>query len=78
MSDIGSGGVFFKAQSPLPVGEQVELLLDWPVMLDGRCPLRLVINGRILRSSARGSAVSVLRYEYRLRPKVARPLAMVG
>ena len=78
MLDIGSGGVFLKAQNPLPVGQQVELFLDWPAMLDGGCPLRLVIRGRVLRSSARGSAVRILRYEYKLRPKAAQPLALAG
>ena len=81
MSNIGRGGVFLKAQNPLPVGQQVELFLDWPAMLDGRCPLRLVIQGQALRISERGSAVSILRYEYRLRHKAAQaahPLAMVG
>ena len=78
MSNIGSGGVFLKAQNPLPVGQQVELFLDWPAMLDGRRPLRLVIKGRALRSSARGTAVRLLRYEYQLSPKAAQLLALVG
>jgi hypothetical protein len=84
MLDVGSGGVFLKAQDPLPVGKPVKLFLEWPAMLDGRYPLRLVIEGRILRSSARGSAVSILRHEYRLHPKAAQavqsahPLAMAG
>jgi hypothetical protein len=78
MSNISSGGVFLKAQAPLPVGKRVVLLLDWPAMLDGRCPLRLVIQGRVLRSSARGSAVRILRYEYKLHPKAAQALALAG
>jgi hypothetical protein len=78
MSNIGSGGVFLKAQNPLPVGQQVELFLDWPAVLDGRRPLRLVIKGRALRSSARGTAVRILRYECKLRPKAAQLLALVG
>jgi hypothetical protein len=47
-------------------------------MLDGRCPLRLVIQGRVLRSSERGSAVRILQYEYKLRPKVEHALALAG
>lgn len=78
MSNIGSGGVLLKAQNPLPVGQQVELFLNWPAMLDGRCPLRLVIKGRALRSSARGTAVRILRYEYKLHPDAAQPLALAG
>jgi hypothetical protein len=78
MSNMGSGGVFLKARDPLPVGEQVDLLLDWPAMLDGRRPLRLAIKGRILRSSACGSAVRILHYEYRLRSKATDAMAMAG
>jgi hypothetical protein len=78
MSDISSGGVFLKAQDLLPIGEQVDLFVDWPAMLDGHCPLRLAIKGRVLRSGARGSALSILTYEYKLHPKSAHKLAMAG
>jgi hypothetical protein len=81
MSDVSSGGVFLKAQGPLSVGQPIELFLAWPALRGGRRTLRLVIRSRILRSSARGSAVGILRYEHRLRPKAVQathPLAMAG
>lgn len=73
--DISSGGVFLKAETALPVGKAIEVWIDWPVLLDQRCPLRLVIGGRVLRSDARGTAVGITRYEFRLRPRSAAPFA---
>jgi hypothetical protein len=45
------------------------LRVNWPARLDGRCPLRLVVAGKVLRTAARGTVISVARYEYRLAPK---------
>jgi len=73
--DISSGGVFLKAEKSLPVGKQIQVLIDWPALLDQRCPLRLVITGRVLRSDSAGTAVGIIRYEFRIRPKSAAPFA---
>ncbi|MBZ5621640.1 MAG: PilZ domain-containing protein [Acidobacteriia bacterium] len=67
--DVGSGGILIESTDVLPVGELVELCMDWPRRLDGRCPLRLVVAGEVLRSTSRGTAIRILRYEYRLAPK---------
>ena len=48
--DISSGGVFLKTDQLLPVGKRIQVFINWPVLLDQRCPLRLVITGRVLRS----------------------------
>jgi hypothetical protein len=71
--DISSGGVRLRTASRLPTGNQIQVLIDWPALLDQRCPLRLVITGRILRSDQRGTVVGILRYEFRLRPRSAAP-----
>jgi hypothetical protein len=55
-----------KTKCVLPPGERIQVTLDWPAMLDYRLPLRLDIRGKILRSSAAGTAVAILSYEYRL------------
>jgi hypothetical protein len=72
--DISSGGVLFKSNKLLPLGRRVELLIDWPVALDDRCPLRLMIHGRILRSDLAGTAVEIVRYDYRTRSRAPTPL----
>lgn len=73
--DISSGGVFLKTEKILPVGKQIEVLIDWPALLDDRCPLRLVIAGKVLRSDQAGTAVGIIRYDFRIRPKTAAPFA---
>src|SRR5579859_73114 len=48
--DIGSGGVFLQTEANLRVGQSIQVLIDWPVLLNRQCPLRLVIFGKVLRS----------------------------
>ena len=64
--DIGSDDLLVKTKCVLPKGERILVTLEWPAMLDGRLPLRLEIQGKILRSSVQGTAVKILRYEFRL------------
>ena len=73
--DISSGGVYLKTEKILPVGKQIQVLIDWPALLDQRCPLRLVIIGKVLRSDAAGTAIGIIRYDFRLRPKSVAPFA---
>ena len=74
-TDISSGGVFLKTEKILPVGKQIQVLIDWPALLDQRCPLRLVIVGKVLRSAEGGTAVGIIRYDFRIRPRSAAPFA---
>lgn len=74
-ADISSGGVFLKTNEILPVGKQIQVFVDWPALLDQRCPLRLVIVGKTLRSDATGTAIGIIRYDFRIRPRRATPFA---
>lgn len=73
--DIGSGGVLLKTDQALRLGESIQVSIDWPVLLDERCPLRLVIFGKVVRSNESESAVGIIRYEFRIRPKRLIPLS---
>lgn len=73
--NISSGGVFLKTDEILPVGDQIRVLINWPVLLDQRCPLRLVITGKVLRSGEAGAAVRTIRYDFKIRPKLATGFA---
>jgi hypothetical protein len=66
--NISSGGVFLKTDHLLPVGKRIQVFIDWPVLLDQRCPLRLVMTGRVLRSDEAGAAVENRRYDFKIRP----------
>jgi len=63
--NISSGGVFFTTENVLTAGMPVELSMSWPVLLHDSCPMKLMIYGCVIRSSERGSAVAIERYEFR-------------
>jgi len=65
--DIGGGGVLLKTGTLLPIGQKIVVLIDWPVLLDQRCPIRLVVFGNVLRSNEASTAVGISRYEFRIR-----------
>ena len=74
--DIGSDDLLIKSKRVLPQGERILVTLDWPAMLDGRLPLRLEIQGKILWISDTGTSVKILRHKYRLGPvKISRKQA---
>jgi PilZ domain-containing protein len=65
--DIGSGGVLFTTQNRLPLGENVELSMNWPARLDGKCPLKFVATGHVIRSQETWAVVRIERYDFRTR-----------
>jgi hypothetical protein len=63
--NISSGGVLFEALGSRPASGPIELLLTWPFLLEGVCPLKLVMKGRIVRSDVRGVAIQSNYHEFR-------------
>jgi len=63
--DISRKGVMFTTEQLLDVGEFVELSLEWPVWLDQRTPLKLVLRGRVVRSTKDRAAVFVRQHDFR-------------
>ena len=63
--NISSGGLWFSTDTMLTAGMPVELSMNWPVLLNDSCPMKLMIYGCVLRSSEKGAAVSIERYEFR-------------
>ena len=64
--NISSGGIFLKAEQPLPVGKPIKLLINWPARLDRGLRLQLAAEGTVLRSTKEGTAVKLLAHDYRL------------
>jgi hypothetical protein len=60
-----SGGVLLDTDHALPEGGSIELVIHWPFLLEGVCPLKLVMHGRIIRSDNRGVAIQVKHHEFR-------------
>jgi hypothetical protein len=63
--NVSSSGVLFEAKESIPPGSSVELLMQWPFLLEGVCPLKLVIQGSVVRSDGKGVAVRAKHHEFR-------------
>jgi hypothetical protein len=63
--DISSSGVSFLGQHSLTPGAFVELSIGWPVLLEGSCPMRLIVFGRVVRNDGFCSACTIDKYEFR-------------
>jgi hypothetical protein len=63
--NISSTGVLFLAENPLSPGKRIELAISWPAQLDGKCNLKLVARGRVLRSKGNLIAIEIEKYEFR-------------
>jgi hypothetical protein len=73
--NISSSGVLIELSDTLRSTGAVEVTLHWPFLLDGICPLRLVIKGRVIRNHGRGKriAVSIKHYEFYIARKTLSP-----
>jgi hypothetical protein len=63
--DLSSGGILFDAGRHLPEGLNVELSINWPVLLHSVAPMQLVVFGRIKRSNGRSAAIQSVQHEFR-------------
>jgi hypothetical protein len=63
--NVSSGGVLFEANESLPAGSSIEILMRWPFLLEGVCPLKLVIHGSVVRSDSKRIAVRTKHHEFR-------------
>ena len=64
-ANISSGGVWFTTENMLTTGMPVELSMNWPVLLNESCAMKLMIYGCVVRSNEKGAAVAIERYEFR-------------
>jgi hypothetical protein len=69
--DISSGGIAFSADDAIRVGANVEVSINWPLMLDD-CLLKLVVTGTVLRSSECATAIQFKRYEFRVHGRYSK------
>ncbi len=77
---ISSSRVLFEAKNALPPGSLVELAVAWPVELENRIKLRLIIVGRAVSVSGKRTLVDVVRHEFRTRalPTTKRRLSVAS
>lgn len=63
--DFSSTGILFSAETPLAPRKHVELSISWPVHLNGKCALKLVARGQIVRTVGNEVAVQIDKYYFR-------------
>jgi hypothetical protein len=63
--NMSSNGVLFTTERPLAVGQRLEVTVNWPMLLDNKCALKLVTTGRVVRSESGVAAIAIERYEFR-------------
>jgi hypothetical protein len=63
--NISSTGVLFTTETTLAPGQRLEVAINWPALLDHKCPLKLVTTGRVVRSESGLAAITIDRYEFR-------------
>jgi len=65
--NMSSSGILFTTEREFPLGRRLEIAVAWPTKLDGRCPLKLVVRGRVVRCEGNQVAVEIERSEFRTR-----------
>jgi hypothetical protein len=65
--DLSSSGLSFTADKPLRTGQKLDVSIDWPVLLDGRVQLQLIMSGVVVRTSGTTTALQIQRHEFRTR-----------
>jgi hypothetical protein len=63
--NISSSGVFFEVAEREPFSGSIELIVNWPCVLDGACALKLLMKGRVVRNEGWGIAIESNQYEFR-------------
>src|ERR1043166_8901786 len=60
--DLSSAGVRFMAHAPIGLGRRVRLLVDWPALFDERVQLQLVVEGVVVRSKGKATALQIQQH----------------
>jgi c-di-GMP-binding flagellar brake protein YcgR len=63
--NISSGGALIAISNQLALGARVEVIVDWPFLLDGIRPLKLVMRGRVVRSVGTSIAIRTEHRKFR-------------
>jgi hypothetical protein len=70
--NVSSKGLLFQAGDPLFEGDELEVTIHWPALLNNTSRLNLVLDGRVTRCDTMGCVVSIDHYVFRTR--ATRPL----
>jgi len=76
--DISSNGAAFRPAGPVQRGELIELSISWPVTLPDEIPVRLVVIGKVIRSTAECAVCVIGQYEFRTQARLSQAPAALS
>ena len=65
--DMSSSGLSFTADRLLPIGQKLDLSIDWPARLDGDVQIQPVASGVVVRTTGAMTAIRLERHDFRTR-----------
>jgi hypothetical protein len=69
--NISSSGVLFTSDAVPRLGENLELSISWPVRLDNKSPLKLVVRGNVVRVEPGRAAMKVQHHEFHIQSSLS-------
>jgi c-di-GMP-binding flagellar brake protein YcgR len=69
--NMSSTGVLITTDQMLLPSRRIEVSISWPAELNGKCALRLVATGRVVRFGDGKAAIEIQQHEFRTQAKAA-------
>ena len=76
--DMSSSGLSFTADTPLSIGQRLDMSIDWPARLDDDVQLQVVVSGVVVRTDGAVITLRIERHEFRTRRAVLPRLESLG
>jgi hypothetical protein len=70
--NMSSSGIALRLETYLKTGTRLRLAVNWPVLLNDSCMLKLIVEGTVVRSADTFAAVKLKRHEFRTAGKQLR------
>jgi len=64
IQNVCRAGIFFESPVIVPPGSVLQLVIDWPVLFEGKTPVQWVVDCIVLRSMSSGTAVQIMRQRF--------------
>lgn len=65
--NISSKGLVLAPNEAFEPGQVIEASIDWPMLLDKRVPLTLIVEGEVVRKGPDHTAVRIDKYQFKTR-----------
>jgi PilZ domain-containing protein len=73
--NLSSSGALVDSRHQLELGEELEVQMEWPSLLDGCVPLQLIAIARTVRCGPSSFAVRFRRHQFRTLRRQVQPIA---